>query len=308
MPTRPLSPELQEKAIKELNEDPKRLESDIRHMKEWISKQSHLKARTEDQWIVSFLRGCKFSLEKAKQKIDLYYTLYNSSPEFNSVRHNSPKFNEILDTGCLLILPKPSAPDAPKVVIIRPGAFDANKVHISECMAVLNVLQEIHLLDDDNASVAGVVVVLDLDAVTINHFFQMTPMQMKRMVVASQDASPLRLRGQHYLNTPPGFETIFNAINSLLSDKNRSRSFVHNKNYEEFYKHIPKNILPEEYGGTAGTVADNIDYWKSKVKEYKTVLEESLQCGADEARRPEKSKPAADDFGVEGSFRKLNVD
>lgn len=32
--------------------------------------------------------------------------------------------------------------------------------------------------------------------------------------------------------------------------------FVHNKNYEEMYKHIPKEILPAEYGGNGGTIPE----------------------------------------------------
>lgn len=46
MKLRPLCPELDEIARKELNEDPKRVEDDIKHMKEWIAKQPHLRART----------------------------------------------------------------------------------------------------------------------------------------------------------------------------------------------------------------------------------------------------------------------
>jgi hypothetical protein len=72
---RKLTPELQEKAIKELNEDPARIEKDIEAFREWIKKSPHLKGRTDDQFLISFLRGCKFSLEKAKQKYDLFFTL-----------------------------------------------------------------------------------------------------------------------------------------------------------------------------------------------------------------------------------------
>lgn len=43
---RPLHPELAVKAKAELFEDPKKLEDSIEHLKEWIAKQPHLKART----------------------------------------------------------------------------------------------------------------------------------------------------------------------------------------------------------------------------------------------------------------------
>src|SRR5690349_19551560 len=71
---RPLSPALAALAEKELNETPERLVTDLKALREWIKQSPHLRARTDDQFLSTFLRGCKFSLEKAKQKFDLYYT------------------------------------------------------------------------------------------------------------------------------------------------------------------------------------------------------------------------------------------
>ncbi|KOB65225.1 Uncharacterized protein OBRU01_23030, partial [Operophtera brumata] len=84
--------------------------------------------------------------------------------------------------------------------------------------------------------------------------------------------------------------------------------YVHNTNYEELYKHIPKVILPSEYGGSAGSTEDILDYWREKVQEYSSFLEEDKQFGTDESRRHGKPKTAEDMFGAEGSFRKLEVD
>jgi hypothetical protein len=36
--------------------------------------------------IITFLRGCKFSLERTKEKLDMYYTLRTALPEFFSNR------------------------------------------------------------------------------------------------------------------------------------------------------------------------------------------------------------------------------
>lgn len=43
---RELSPELAEKAKKELNENPKKILEDLEAIKLWLSKQGHITART----------------------------------------------------------------------------------------------------------------------------------------------------------------------------------------------------------------------------------------------------------------------
>lgn len=53
----------------------------------------------DDQWIVTFLRGCKYSLERTKEKLDLYYSIRVTAPELYGIRPNNPLFDEILNLG-----------------------------------------------------------------------------------------------------------------------------------------------------------------------------------------------------------------
>lgn len=97
---KPLSPELQKVAIEELGEVPSRIQDDLQALKSWIDQQPHLKARTDDQFLIQFLRGCKYSLERAKSKLDLYFALKSKYPELmNVIDVNEPKFREIYKLG-----------------------------------------------------------------------------------------------------------------------------------------------------------------------------------------------------------------
>lgn len=97
---RPLTPALTLIAENELNESKDRLPEDLRALKDWIGKQPHLKARTDDQFLVAFLRGCKYSLEKAKTKLDSFYTMRGAIPElYNNRTLDNLKTLDILRTG-----------------------------------------------------------------------------------------------------------------------------------------------------------------------------------------------------------------
>jgi hypothetical protein len=79
---RELSPALQKIARDELNEDPSQIPQMLEQFREWIRKSPHLRARTDDQFLISFLRCSKYSLERAKHKFDMFYTIRQHSPEF----------------------------------------------------------------------------------------------------------------------------------------------------------------------------------------------------------------------------------
>lgn len=95
--------ELQKLAENELSEMPEKISKDLEVFRTWIEKQPHLNARLDNQFLIQFLRRCKYNLEKAKYKIHLYYTLKTRFPEFSNVTDvNCDQFREIHSYGYIL--------------------------------------------------------------------------------------------------------------------------------------------------------------------------------------------------------------
>lgn len=96
----PLNAELQKIANEELGEQPLRISEDLQALRLWLQHQPHIKAREDDQFLIQFLRGCKYSLERAKSKLDLYFALKSKYPELmNVIDVNEPKFRDIYKLG-----------------------------------------------------------------------------------------------------------------------------------------------------------------------------------------------------------------
>jgi hypothetical protein len=100
MNIRKLSDELQKVACTELNEVPNRLQDDVLAIRLWLSQNPSMKSRDNDQFLVGFLRGCKFSLEKTKRKLEMFYTARSQTPEFFKNRDvNDKTLLAIIDQG-----------------------------------------------------------------------------------------------------------------------------------------------------------------------------------------------------------------
>ncbi|KAG5672156.1 hypothetical protein PVAND_002309 [Polypedilum vanderplanki] len=308
---RSLTPALQTLAAKELNETPERLKSDLKLLKEWIKQCPHLRVRTDDQFLVTFLRGCKFSLEKAKQKFDLYYTVRSHLPE---VMLNRDPLNERLQTiirlGVGLPLPFTEKPDGPRIILIRPGAYDASIYTVAEMIKISNMIQDILMNEDDNYVIAGQIGILDCANVTMAHFMQFNPTFIRKITIMSQEASPTRQKGFHFINTPLGFESCFNLFKSFINDKNKTKLYVHGSNLNSLYKVIPRKLMPKEYGGEAGSLESIINTWEKRIISYRNYYKEEEKFGVDESKRPStnESKMKELSCGTSGSFRKLEID
>lgn len=308
MAVRQLTPELEERAKKELGEDPARRQEDINAIKTWLSKQGHLNANTEDQWILTFLRGCKFSLERTKEKIDSYYTFRTLLPEFFTNRDPMlPEMQEILNLGICFPLPHPD-PKGRKIFLMRVGNYDPAKIKLQDIMKLNYINMDITLREDDRPIICGDVLIMDMRGVTLGHLAQVQPSLLKRASTVYQDAYPVRPQGMHYVYAPSSFESILGLIKSFMKEKLRKRLSVHGNNIDNLYKEIPQKCLPTEYGGEAGSIAELAAAWKTKVESHRDWLLADEQRRSDEKKRPGRPKSTDAIFGVEGSFRKLDFD
>ncbi|XP_030565682.1 alpha-tocopherol transfer protein-like [Drosophila novamexicana] len=307
---RPLSASLQRTAIEELNEVPERLDADIAALRTWIEQQPHMRARRDDQFLVAFLRGCKFSLEKAKSKLDRYYTLRTQFPDFYTIRDvDSERIHELLRLGVGLRLPRPLHDDGPRLIYVRPGCYAPDSFSFEEIMSVSHALSALSLQFDDYAIVHGWLMILDFSGYTPAHLMQMTPSTLQKMSVFAEDAMPVRDKGRHMINTNAAFEVGFNMMRSILPAKQQGRISVHGSNLESLYSHIPQRYLPTHLGGEQGTIEELKQLMWATFQEQREYLRAEADYGVDDKLRPAGQRYDYNSiFGVDGSFRRLNFD
>ena len=290
----------------ELNENVATRDKDLEIIKEWLTKQPHLPTFDDDHRLITFLRGCKFSLEKCKRKLDMYFTMRTAIPEFFSNRDiTSPEMREV--TKVVQVPPLPGlTKNGRRVIVMRGVNKDLPTPNVPEAMKLVLMIGDVRL-KEEQVGVAGDVYILDASVATPSHFAKFTPAIVKKFLICVQEAYPVKLKEVHVVNVSPLVDTIVNFVKPFLKEKIRNRIFMHS-DMKTLYEYIPKEILPTEYGGDAGPIQAIHDTWLKKLEEYGPWFVEQESVKTNEALRPGKPKTHDDLFGLDGTFRQLAID
>uniref|UniRef100_A0A1I8NNE2 CRAL-TRIO domain-containing protein n=1 Tax=Stomoxys calcitrans TaxID=35570 RepID=A0A1I8NNE2_STOCA len=304
----PLSPELQKIAIEELGEVPSRIPEDLAALREWIKLQPHLRVRDDDQLLIQFLRGCKYSLERAKEKIDLFYSLKSKYPQMmNATDVNDPKFREICHLSCFLPFPIPVNGNGSRIVTFR-FRYPTSKFNLENVCQPGIALHELWMLTDPYACINGLDYIVDCGPATASHYMQMSPNFCKALVSYLEKSMPFRIKSIYYINTSTATQQMFKMLLPFFSEKLRKRIHIMGNKLEALHKDISPKYLPKDYGGDLATIEEINDALDKTWDTYSQYFKDNVNYGTDESLRPGKPLDIDGLFGVGGSFRKLNVD
>uniref|UniRef100_A0A8W8NGF0 CRAL-TRIO domain-containing protein n=2 Tax=Magallana TaxID=2171616 RepID=A0A8W8NGF0_MAGGI len=298
-----LPPDLIQKAERELNEKAEWRSRDIQALRDMVNKNKDLHVRTDDAFLLRFLRAKKFEYDRAYNLLVSHFQMKKENPKlFENLRPSAVK--HVLEAGVTGVLPHRDK-EGRRVIIFRPGLWDPSRFPIDDVFRT-NLLTLSKIIQDEESQINGILMIMDLKRVGWKHVKNISPLYSKRMMSLLQDAFPARFKGLHYLNEPAVFDYIFAIVKQFMKEKTVSRLHFHGKNVQELTEFIDPEYLPEEYGGKAPPFSN------------KDWMEELLKCDAefdDEAKYGLVSgssvdqKPGQDAMEcVMGSYRKLSVD
>ncbi|KAF5283351.1 hypothetical protein FQR65_LT13900 [Abscondita terminalis] len=220
-----------------------------------------------------------------------------------------PEIQLILEKGVFLPLPKTKNLDGPRVCFIKCSNMTEEASVQTFCKLFFMVL-DILLNEDDNFVVAGMVLIIDYENIPLKVLTQITPGLTKKYLATFEKAYPLRIRNFIGINIFAVVEALYNNFaKAMLSEKLRSRLLlVTSSNIHLVYSKVDKTLFPVEYGGDNGSIQELASEWKRKVESYKDwFFEDSGKIPTDKLEF-DKLKSYTEEFGMEGSFRKLIID
>ncbi|XP_058803014.1 retinol-binding protein pinta-like [Phymastichus coffea] len=266
--TSELTQEHRDFAAVHLNEIPGEREKKIEELRSWLIGHDEIHSRTDEFFIVRFLRGSKFDVERAKQKLRLFHEQRSLLPEWFSNRDpHLPEIQELLELGVLLPLRKVDE-DGRLVVVIRVAAHDPRKHKQSDVLKAGMMVLDLAAREHVHSSIYGIVALHDMAGVQLAHALQVTPTVVKRLVGAWQ-SYPNRVRSLDYVNAPAHVNVVLNIFRQFMTKKLKDRIHVHTSDGKSLLKKITPSILPAELGGTDSNYETLKKYWKQQVEENK---------------------------------------
>ncbi|GFT17093.1 alpha-tocopherol transfer protein-like [Nephila pilipes] len=207
-----LSPELLEKAERELMEKPSWRDRDIQALRDMISDDPDLVSRSDDAFLLRFLRARKFDYTRSFGLVQNYYMMRVKNA--NIFKDFTPSFlKHVHQLNLQGFLPYRD-PEGRAIFVFRGGLWDPSLCSADDLFRA-NVICLEKQIDDPLTQINGVVAILDMKMLGFHHVRHFSPSHALKIV-------------------------------SLV------QIYTHGNNMKSLHAHIPPDILPSEFGGLLG--------------------------------------------------------
>jgi CRAL/TRIO domain len=184
----------------------------------------------------------------------------------------SDQFQQIFKT--LKICPMPrNSPENHKISVFRLVDHDPEKyVYLDICRSVITMMDVRFTTIDKNELIDGEIGIIDMTGFGLKHLWKSAASISiaKNYMKYVQEAAPFKIIKNHFINCS-SLTTKFLAVVKPFMNKEVFDTITLHTSMETLYECIPRELLPDEFGGTAGCMDDFYDDW-IKVIESKRLV------------------------------------
>ncbi|KAH0814822.1 alpha-tocopherol transfer protein-like isoform X1 [Tenebrio molitor] len=283
--------------------DPKLKKEDVQILQEWLKKQPHLPQLEETQLILA-LHSCYYRIESAKTAIDNYFTVRTHCPDLFESLNEENTLRTALSFGFAKVLPK-RTPEDYSIFLVKLIDFKTenfNTVHF------INIVDMVYILNLHQTIMAsGVILVYDLRGFSLGHLTKLNLTAMRQVLFHIQEGVPVRIKQIHILNAPLFTDKLMAMLTPFIKNEFYKMLQFHPA-VETFYEQVPKYYLPKDYDGELPSCEElQADTLKDLLENFDFFKWQNSQK-VDESKRFGRPKNVSTIFGVDGTFKKLEID
>ncbi|EFA03949.1 alpha-tocopherol transfer protein-like isoform X2 [Tribolium castaneum] len=230
--------------------------------------------RTDDAFLLRFLRARSFIIERAHRLLVNYYDFKENNPQFcdNIDLVNLKK----IGADKIILVPPYREASGRRIMNYRVGNWAPDKYTIEEMFQATIAVLEMAVMEQ-RAQILGGICIFDFGGLSMQQAWHMTPSLAHKVIQIMVTCFPMRIHALHIVNQSYVFDVIYNIFKPFLNEAMKERIFFHGDNLESLHKHIDPKYLPERYGG----IHPDYDYehWVDSCRKNSKIVEELKALG-----------------------------
>lgn len=312
-----LSEQFRTLAKEELREEDDGVRLDaINQLRDWIVKNPAIKrCRTDDIFLLKFLRFRKFAVHQAGESIERYLAARQKMPLwFRNADPTEAPLSSILDDCPITVLGRDDS--GRTIILIRVASYDAETLTKDPIMKYIMLMLDT-LTEQEEVQIGGVRVWMDCTGISMKFLSLFHLSEYSAMIDLMTKTMPIRIRQIHSVKVPKFAVSLANFALTFTSQKLQERISCHHTTLDA-RAHMPEALWPESFGGSSidldtlnRTARKQLEGQRERLLSLDMELEiDTSRCAA--LWNKNECDGAAGGFEIEsgmvGSFRKLNVD
>ncbi|XP_043594012.1 clavesin-2 [Bombus pyrosoma] len=261
-------------AEKELRETENNKKEGLAALKKYIEDDKTLYFRTDEVFLLIFLRPCKFYAKSA-------FELMKRTAEFKD--KNAALLSNLMPSDEKVAMLEHNVVNAIKgrdhknrrILVVNCGkSWDPSAVSADQVFRVLYLVHQLAIWEP-LTQIYGTVVIMDFEGLSMKQVMGMTPSFCMKLLTFIQEAMPLRLKEVHFVKQPFLFNMVWQMFKPFVKEKLRKRMFFHGNKMSSLHAYIPASHISKNYGGNLPEIDYTSADWypillqhEDKVKEW----------------------------------------
>ncbi|XP_053209259.1 alpha-tocopherol transfer protein-like [Panonychus citri] len=200
----------------------------------------------EDELLLKFLRSRDYNLQKTLITLEGYVSklhdrsdLFTWQPKEAEIALKTNVFNYLLD----------GSTNGQQIFFLHPGRWNPREVTLETIIAMVVLCQEITLLDE-KVQRSGVVVIIDMTGLSLNHLYKCGITNAKLISDLTERCIPVNIVNIHVVFQNWLTEMAYNLFKPFIDEELKRKIIFHGYNTGSIHQYCPKSVLPIKYGGT----------------------------------------------------------
>jgi CRAL/TRIO domain len=234
------------------------------HVRSYLGR-SHL---SDKLLLLRFLKVYDFDIEKAKELLLINLEIRKKNPIiFENRDILDADFQQAFKTIQICPMPRNTAENN-KISVFRLADADPSKyVYVDVCRSVVTMMDVRFVTVDDNELINGEIGVVDMSGFTFKHFMKSASnlSVMRNYMKYVQEAAPFKIIQNHFINCSPMMDKFISFIKPFMK-KELIDTMKFHTDLETLFDTLPRELLPNEFGGSAGNIEDIHREWVKVVE------------------------------------------